>query len=31
MELTAWRRDSGAGDIVSGMAKFMPPPPEGAG
>jgi SAM-dependent methyltransferase len=31
MGLTAWRRDSGVGDIFSGMAKFMPPPPEGAG
>ena len=29
--LTAWRRDSGVGDIFTGMAKFMPPPPEGAG
>src|SRR4051794_13519179 len=29
--LTAWRRDSGVGDIFEGMAKFMPPPPEGAG
>lgn len=31
MGITAWRRDSGVGDIFSGMAKFMPPPPEGAG
>lgn len=31
MGLTAWRRDSGVGDIFEGMAKFMPPPPEGAG
>ncbi|HEX3290459.1 MAG TPA: class I SAM-dependent methyltransferase [Gaiella sp.] len=29
--ITAWRRDSGVGDIFTGMAKFMPPPPEGAG
>jgi ubiquinone/menaquinone biosynthesis C-methylase UbiE len=29
--ITAWRRDSGVGDIFEGMAKFMPPPPEGAG
>ena len=29
--LTAWRRDSGVGDIFTGMAKFMPPPPDGAG
>jgi ubiquinone/menaquinone biosynthesis C-methylase UbiE len=29
--LTAWRRDSGVGDIFAGMAPFMPPPPEGAG
>jgi len=29
--LTAWRRDSGVGDIFAEMAKFMPPPPEGAG
>ena len=29
--LTAWRRDSGVGDIFEGMSKFMPPPPEGAG
>jgi SAM-dependent methyltransferase len=29
--LTAWRRDSGVGDIFAGMAQFMPPPPEGAG
>jgi SAM-dependent methyltransferase len=31
MGLTAWRRDSGVGDIFEGMSKFMPPPPEGAG
>ncbi len=31
MGLTAWRRDSGVGDIFSGMAKFMPPTPEVAG
>ena len=31
MGITAWRRDSGVGDIFDGMAKFMPPPPEGAG
>ena len=31
MGLTAWRRDSGVGDIFTGMANFMPPPPEGAG
>ena len=29
--LTAWRRQSGVGDIFEGMSKFMPPPPEGAG
>jgi SAM-dependent methyltransferase len=29
--LTAWRRDSGVGDIFGGMAPFMTPPPEGAG
>ena len=29
--LTAWRRDSGVGDIFAGMAPFMAPPPEGAG
>lgn len=29
--LTAWRRDSGVGDIFEGMSGFMPPPPEGAG
>jgi ubiquinone/menaquinone biosynthesis C-methylase UbiE len=29
--ITAWRRDSGVGDIFAGMSKFMPPPPEGAG
>jgi len=29
--LTAWRRESGVGDIFEGMSKFMPPPPEGAG
>jgi len=29
--LTAWRRDSGVGDIFAGMSPFMPPPPEGAG
>ncbi len=29
--LTAWRRDSGVGDMFGGMSKFMPPPPEGAG
>ena len=29
--ITAWRRDSGVGDIFEGMSKFMPPPPEGAG
>ena len=28
---TAWRRDSGVGDIFEGMSGFMPPPPEGAG
>jgi len=31
MGITAWRRDSGVGDIFDGMAKFMPPPPAGAG
>jgi SAM-dependent methyltransferase len=31
MGITAWRRDSGVGDIFNGMASFMPPPPEGAG
>jgi SAM-dependent methyltransferase len=31
MGITAWRRDSGVGDIFEGMSKFMPPPPEGAG
>ena len=29
--LTAWKRDSGVGDIFAGMSSFMPPPPEGAG
>jgi SAM-dependent methyltransferase len=29
--MTAWRRDSGVGDIFGGMSQFMPPPPEGAG
>jgi len=29
--LTAWKRDSGVGDIFAGMSAFMPPPPEGAG
>jgi SAM-dependent methyltransferase len=29
--ITAWRRDSGVGDIFAGMAPFMAPPPEGAG
>ena len=31
MGITAWRRDSGVGDIFAGMSQFMPPPPEGAG
>lgn len=31
MGITAWRQDSGVGDIFRGMAQFMPPPPEGAG
>jgi SAM-dependent methyltransferase len=29
--LTAWRRDSGVGEIFLTMAPFMPVPPEGAG
>ncbi len=29
--ITAWRRDSGVGDIFAAMAPFMAPPPEGAG
>jgi SAM-dependent methyltransferase len=29
--LTAWRKDSGVGDLFDGMRPFMPPPPEGAG
>jgi ubiquinone/menaquinone biosynthesis C-methylase UbiE len=29
--ITAWRRESGVGDIFDAMAAFMPPPPEGAG
>jgi SAM-dependent methyltransferase len=29
--LTAWRRDSGVGDIFAGMSPFMAPPPESAG
>jgi SAM-dependent methyltransferase len=29
--LTAWRRDSGVGDIFATMAPFMQPPPAGAG
>jgi SAM-dependent methyltransferase len=29
--LTAWRRDSGVGDLFAGMSQFMPAPPEGAG
>jgi len=29
--LTAWRRDSGVGDIFAGMAPFMAAPPVGAG
>lgn len=31
MGLTAWRRDSGVGDIFAGMSPFMTPPPAGAG
>ena len=31
MGITAWRKDSGVGDIFAGMSPFMPPPPEGAG
>jgi SAM-dependent methyltransferase len=31
MGLTAWRLDSGIGEIFGGMRPFMPPPPEGAG
>ncbi len=31
MGITAWRRDSGVGDIFEGMSAFMPTPPEGAG
>ncbi|MGZ4289831.1 MAG: class I SAM-dependent methyltransferase [Gaiellaceae bacterium] len=31
MGITAWRRDSGVGDIFAGMAPFMQPPPDGAG
>jgi ubiquinone/menaquinone biosynthesis C-methylase UbiE len=31
MGITAWRQDSGVGDIFAGMSKFMPPPPDGAG
>ena len=31
MGITAWRRESGVGDIFAGMSPFMPPPPEGAG
>ena len=31
MGITAWRRDSGVGDIFAGMSPFMAPPPEGAG
>jgi SAM-dependent methyltransferase len=29
--ITAWRRDSGVGDIFEGMSQFMAPPPEGVG
>lgn len=29
--ITAWRKDSGVGDIFAGMSMFMPSPPEGAG
>lgn len=29
--ITAWRGESGVGDIFRAMAPFMPPPPEGAG
>ncbi|MGL6280255.1 MAG: class I SAM-dependent methyltransferase, partial [Gaiella sp.] len=29
--LTAWRRDSGVGDLFAGMSPFMAPPPPGAG
>ena len=29
--LTAWRRDSGVGEMFAAMAPFMPPPPPGAG
>lgn len=29
--MTAWRRESGVGDIFATMAPFMPPPPAGAG
>ena len=31
MGFTAWRRDSGVGDIFEGMSKFMAPPPDGVG
>jgi SAM-dependent methyltransferase len=29
--ITAWRGDSGVGDMFRAMAPFQPPPPEGAG
>jgi SAM-dependent methyltransferase len=29
--LTAWRRDSGVGEMFTAMSPFMPPPPAGAG
>jgi SAM-dependent methyltransferase len=29
--LTAWRRDSGVGEMFAAMSPFMPPPPAGAG
>jgi SAM-dependent methyltransferase len=29
--ITAWRKDSGVGQMFDAMAPFMPPPPEGAG
>jgi SAM-dependent methyltransferase len=31
MGLTAWRRNSGVGDIFAGMSEFLPPPADGAG
>jgi SAM-dependent methyltransferase len=29
--ITAWRKNSGVGQMFDAMAPFMPPPPEGAG